>query len=192
MRKENKKKAVKKAVSKKAIKKTAPKKKNKGGRPALYKTPAEMQAKIDEYFETQVGVRVLKDEAGKPICNIMTGMPLTKEVPPTQSDMALYLGFSDRQSLYDNAKRSEEFSCTIKKAYTRIDAYAEKGLFVKGKPTGEIFYLKNRGWSAEENRTEKKKIEGNITVNDLSKLSDKQLKEMAKAAALDIDDGTEE
>lgn len=126
--------------------------KGPGGRPAMYQTPEEMQTKVDEYFETQVGIKVLKDKDGNIIYNVLTGEPIMEEVPPTQSDLALFLGFKDRQSLYDYAKRSEEFSCVIKKAGTRIDAYAERRLFTKPKPTGEIFYLKNRGWTAEEKR----------------------------------------
>ncbi|MGN0016032.1 MAG: terminase small subunit [Candidatus Avelusimicrobium sp.] len=190
MKKETPKKAVKKAASKKAIKNTAPKKtkKNKGGRPALYKTPQEMQVKIDEYFKLSEP-KILRVEGE--VMRDKNGNPLFEYNPPTVSGMALHLGFCDRASMYDYAKKPE-FTHTIKMAVTRIEQYAENAILTNSKPVGAIFWLKNHGWRAEEQREDKTKFEGSVTVNDLSKLSDKQLKEMAKAAALDIDDGTEE
>lgn len=188
MRKENQKKAVKKAVSKKAIKKAAPKKKNKGGRPAMYKTPQEMQAKIDEYLEN-CEPKLLKID-GQVMCD-KNGNPVWETNPPTVTGMALYLGFCNRLSMYDYAKKPE-FTDTIKRAVAGIEAYAERAILTGAKPVGAIFWLKNHGWRAEEQRDDKTKVVGSVTVNDLSKLSDKQLKEMAKAAALDIDDEPKE
>ena len=91
-----------------------------GGRPPKLKTAEELQKKIDEYF--------LQD---------------SKE--PTISGFALFLGFMDRQSIYDYESRGEEFSCTIKKGLARIESIHEKGLY-KPASTGHIFWLKNRGW----------------------------------------------
>lgn len=107
------------------------------GRPRMYETPEEMQVVIDEYFET---------------CD--------KDNPPTLTALALYLGYVDRQSLYDNENR-EGFTCTIKKAKSKIAAFAENQLMTRDKPTGAIFWLKNAGWS------DNKKIEhsGNIGIN---------------------------
>ena len=130
-------KAARKAPAKKLI-----------GRPALFRTPEEMQAKIDEYFATQVGDFPVRDEVGHQMYS-KAGVPLFKEQPPTVADMALFLGFSDRTSFYEYKTR-EDFSDTVKRAITRIEAYAERGVMVKDKPTGNIFWLKNHGWKAEE------------------------------------------
>lgn len=112
---------AKKTVRKK---KAAPKK--RGAKP-LFASAADMQQKIDLYFAT-------RDE----------------ENPPTYSGLALALGFCDRQSLYDYAARSEEFSCTIKKARARVDEAIEKmGMTGKGSASFLIFVLKNHGWTDE-------------------------------------------
>jgi hypothetical protein len=97
-------------------------KKNKGGRPRLFKTPEEMQVAIDNYFES-----------GEPI-----GI----------SRLAYALGFESRQSLYDYEK-SEQFSYTIKRAKLRVEMYYEDGLNGTS-PTGSIFALKNMGWSDKQ------------------------------------------
>lgn len=103
--------------------KTKAKKKNPGGRPRKYAEEEVLQQKIIEYF---------KDRAD----NMR---------PPTVAGLALWLGFADRQSMYDY-KKNEKFSCTIKKAVTMIEQYAEERLFGDGPHTGAIFWLKNHGW----------------------------------------------
>jgi hypothetical protein len=91
------------------------------GHPAKFKSPEEMQVEIDKYFADE-------EEPIKTMCGL-----------------AIALGFCDRQSIYDYAKR-EEYSCTIKAAMLRIEQGYEKR--VNGTtPTGPIFVLKNMGWS---------------------------------------------
>ena len=124
-------------------KKAAPKK--RGAKP-LFASAAEMQQKIDLFFAT-------RDE----------------ENPPTYSGLALALGFCDRQSLYDYAARSEEFSCTIKKARARVDEAIEKmGMTGKGSASFLIFALKNHGWT-DEIKAETKTTIVMKTVADLRK-----------------------
>jgi hypothetical protein len=108
---------------------------------AFYKTVKDLQAKIDEYFNVYCKDEVVKDKNGKPCVNTR-GALYIKYKPPTCSGLALYLGFADRQSLYDY-KKNEKYSCTIKKAISRIVEYAETQLFI-GNSTGAIFWLKNR------------------------------------------------
>lgn len=57
--------------------------------------------------------------------------------------MALYLGFADRQSLYDYEKK-RGFTCIIKRAKLALSEHHEKGLD-KDKCTGHIFWLKCNG-----------------------------------------------
>lgn len=103
-----------------------------------YKTVQELEAAIDEYFARR------------------------KEtfVPPTVAGLALWLGFEDRQSIYDYKERPA-FSCTIKRAITRIEEYAELQLLSgEGSATGAIFWLKNHGW--------KDKTEVDTNIKDYS------------------------
>lgn len=115
----------------------------KRGRPPKYDDPDKMQEKIDAYFNECCQDEVMKDEEGNILVDTK-GRPVIKYNPPTCADLAIYLGFVDRDSLYDYAKK-EDFSGTIKKAITKIEAYAEKQLYI-GNPTGAIFWLKNHGW----------------------------------------------
>ena len=92
------------------------------GRPAKYKTAEELQKAIDAYF-----------------------LELGDEMP-TVSGLAYYLGFADRNSIYDYS-RKDEFSRTIKRAVLGIERLYEAQL-VNGKANtaGVIFWLKNQGW----------------------------------------------
>lgn len=96
---------------------------NPVGRPRAYKTPQELEAAIDLYFITI-------EEKGR---------------PPTVSGLALALGFSSRQSIYDY-QNIKEFTYTIKRAITRIEDYCETQLLKGGRCTGAIFWAKNHGW----------------------------------------------
>ena len=95
------------------------------GRPLKYKTEEELQTAIDEYFKLN-------------------------RSSPTISGLALHLGFDSRKTFYNYQERPE-FLHTLKKARTRIEDVHEKRLFEQS-CTGSIFYLKNVGWTAEENK----------------------------------------
>ena len=131
---------------------------NKGGRPPFYKTPKDLQDKIDEYFEEKCKTIPILDEMGRPLVTTK-GIPVVEVNPPTVAGLALYLGFEDRRSIYDYANRNDEFSHTIKKAITRIEEYAEKQL-TSGAAVGAMFWLKNHGWIDKTNQ----EITGNVGV----------------------------
>ncbi|WP_428043426.1 terminase small subunit [Candidatus Avelusimicrobium faecicola] len=133
-------------ASRKAVRETPVQKPT--GRPAMFRTPEAMQAKIDEYFNSQVGQFPLLDRNGKQVYT-KAGVPLFEERPPTVSGLALFLGFADRYSLYEY-KQKAAFTFTVKRAIARIEHYAERGVMTRDKPTGAIFWLKNHGWTAEE------------------------------------------
>lgn len=88
------------------------------GRPALFKSPDELDELISNYFED--------------------------EKKPTITGLCLFLGFESRQSFYAYENKPE-FSYTIKKARTRIENTYEKMLHTNN-VTGAIFALKNFGW----------------------------------------------
>ena len=108
-----------------------------GGRPPKYKTPEELEAKIDEYFESGIPVKV------KVVGNTTVEVPV-----PTITGLALYLGFADRYSMYDYEKK-EEFSHSIKKARAFIEKHYEE-LLQSNNVTGAIFALKNFGWKDKQ------------------------------------------
>ena len=96
--------------------------KDKGGRPPMYKTPEEMQKKIDAYF-----ARCKEDE-----------------LFPTMSGLAYELEFTT-QALRDYEKK-DEFLCTVKRAKQFVEMAWEQAL-LSGKGSGPIFWLKNNaGW----------------------------------------------
>jgi hypothetical protein len=100
-----------------------------------FKSPEELQKKIDAYFNN--GVRSKTVLIGKD--KIPTEIPI-----PTISGLAYYLGFASRQSFYDYEKM-ENYSYTIKRARLFIETEYEMQLSV-GNTTGAIFALKNMGW----------------------------------------------
>lgn len=100
------------------------------GRPPHFASPELMQVAIDEFFE------------------------ITDHI--TITGLALHLGFVDRQSLYDYEKK-EEFTCTIKKARTRVEQWYERNL-MSASVTGSIFALKNMGWK------DKTEVDSNVNM----------------------------
>jgi hypothetical protein len=114
---------------------------NNGGAPSLFKTPEELQAKIDEYFNGGANKKLYPTALGGIV-----------EIPCyTLCGLAYFLGFEDRQSLYDYKERVE-FSCVIKKARLRIEMMYEENLNEKS-PAGSIFALKNMGWHDKQELT---------------------------------------
>jgi len=117
----------------------AKKKESIGGRPPIYKTPAELQKKIDEYFKNCPDKKILT------AFDKNSGEFVTYEIAtPIISGLVSFLGFESRQSFYDYEAKSE-FSYTIKKARLKIETEYEKQLYMD-KCTGAIFALKNLGW----------------------------------------------
>ncbi len=107
---------------------------NKGGHPALYNSPDELQKAIEDYFI---------NPPDKKTITIGTG---TIELPVfTMAGLAYALGFESRQSMYDYEDKVE-FSYIIKRARLRIEGNYEQNLQFNN-ATGSIFALKNMGWS---------------------------------------------
>jgi hypothetical protein len=129
------------------------KSKNPEGRPPFYKTPEELQKKIDKYFKTDALVSLGIVEEGKKEKTI-------KRYCPTITGLVIYLGFSSRDTFYEYEKKPE-FTDTIKKARTRVENAYER-LLHSPNCTGAIFALKNFGWidrqefarPKEENQTQ--------------------------------------
>lgn len=72
--------------------------------------------------------------------------------PPTVTGLALALGFTQRKSLIDYAKR-EGFADIIAMAKSRVEMYCEERLFDRDGVKGAMFSLQNNfGWAQEEKR----------------------------------------
>lgn len=132
---------------------------NKGGRPRLYSSPEEFDAKVDEYYHHC-------REAGEPI---------------TWTGLALYLGFSSRRAI-DEYEKYEGFSHSVKRAKLLVEWAYEKRV-LGNNAAGPIFVLKNMGWSDKQdiNHTSD---DGSMSPSiDASKLSSETLKEILAARA---------
>lgn len=119
----------------------------KPGRPPAYKTPEEMQEKIDEYF-TRCAGEMLRDEDGQPVYD-KWGQPVMINVrPPTVTGLALALGFTTRQALL-NYQAKPRFIDTVTRAKSRCEEYAESRLYDRDGSRGAMFSLTNnfKGWS---------------------------------------------
>ena len=124
-----------------------------------YKTPQEMEDKVVEYFKTcEPKLMTYEDSEGNEQPVMVKGEPYYKQEPPTKSGLALYLGFADRQSLYDYEKK-KGFTCIIKRAKLALSEHHEKGLD-KEKCTGHIFWLKCNGAKEPVNEWNDKTEEG--------------------------------
>lgn len=109
--------------------KKAPRKEpRKPGRPPIIETPEELTAAADRYFA---------------MCR------RTKQ-PPTITGLALFLGYTSRQSLIDAANsRDGLLSDAIKIQKSRVEEVYERNLH-GAKAVGSIFALKNFGWKDKQ------------------------------------------
>jgi len=91
-----------------------------------FKSPEELQKKIDKYFED---------------CK-------KNKEPVTITGLALALDMSSRQDLlnYSTKPGYEDFFDIVKKAKLRVENEIEKAVR-KSSRAGDIFILKNLGWS---------------------------------------------
>ena len=110
---------------------------DKRGRPLKFKSAAELEGKIEEYFAECV----------------RTGEPLTV------TGLALALD-TTRETLMDYQEKND-YSDAIKKAKLRIENAYEKRLIARGNG-GDIFALKQFGW---KDRTEQAvELSGNMSL----------------------------
>ena len=111
--------------------------KNKVGRPRHYNTPEDFDKKVLEYQT------YCKEE---------------KE-PVTWTGLALFLGFSSRQSI-DEYLKYDGFSDSVKRAKTFVEWHYEMKLH-SNTPSGSIFALKNFGWADKQDLTITEKVTDN-------------------------------
>ena len=134
---------------------------NPVGHPPIYKTPEELQKKIEEYFDGGYRTRQIR------VGNAKKGYEMIEVPVITISDLVIFLGFADRRSFYDYEER-KEFSYTIKRARAFIEREYEEQLSL-GNPTGAIFALKNFGWTDKQELEHSGRAGGPIETINLSK-----------------------
>jgi hypothetical protein len=117
--------------------------KNPVGRPRLYKSPEEFDAKVEAYQD-------YCKETGEPV---------------TWTGLALFMGFAARACI-DEYANYDGFSYSVKRAKTFIEWHYEMRL-CGDKPTGAIFALKNFGWQ------DKSEVVQDVTVRDGETLAEK-------------------
>lgn len=125
-------KTTKKVKTKKATPKRKAKQPGQVTKAFKFATPAEMQAKIDDYFK-------------KPPTRKATIGQTSFDVPCiTIMGLVLHLGFKDKGDFYNQAKRTG-FEPVVATARSRVEHEYEK-LLQGQNVTGAIFALKNFGW----------------------------------------------
>lgn len=114
------------------------------GRPALFNTVEELEAKIQEYFDSLNGEFHYEADP-EDESNDIKVYDRDPE-PPSITGLCLFLGFESRQSFHDYGN-NPEFSYTIKRARLMIEhKYELSGQYAKN-PAFQVFALKNLGWS---------------------------------------------
>lgn len=132
--------------------------------PPTFKTPEELENKIDDYFNN--GVRVKEYIIGRVPNQTTVKIPV-----PTITGLCYYLGFASRQSFYDYEKNTN-YSYTIKRARLFIEQEYEEQL-QHGNTTGAIFALKNMGWKDSQSLEHTGKDGGPIeTTTNAAKVID--------------------
>ena len=107
-----------------------------GGRPRLFKSPEEMQKRVDDYFENPPMVKV-------PVSGKLEKYPVI-----TVSGLVMALGFTERHGLDNYEGYGEEFYSTVKNAKSRIAEYYEaQGQYGNGRCSS--FMLNNLGFSSK-------------------------------------------
>jgi len=119
------------------------------GRPMLFKTPDELQSKIDDYFAD------------------------TEFFEYTVTGLALYLG-TTRETLDDYQAR-DDYRDIVKMAKLKVENSYELSLRKSGR-TGDIFALKNFGWKDKvehdlNNPDGHLNAFGGLTIEELRKLA---------------------
>ena len=136
------------------------------GRPLKYKTVAELEAAVKDYFKKCKG-EILKNKNGAPRLNKFGEPIVLNAEPPTVTGLALHLGFTNRQSLL-NYQGKKEFLDTITRAKSFCESYAESRLFDREGARGAEFSLRcNFRWNDKQSETE-----NSNTIEDLLSLAE--------------------
>ena len=140
---------------------------NQIGSKPRYKTPEEMQEKIDAYFEECKGT-LLTDSDGNPIIDRWGEPVYVNRKPPTITGLALALGFKTRRALL-LYQAKKDFQDVVLEAKSRVELYNEEMLYSRDGAKGAMFNLSRNfaGWQAEKD--EEAKGPAVAIINDIPK-----------------------
>lgn len=132
--------------------------KHPGGRPRKFKNTEDMQAAINDYFESCFQIVEIKTGEGE---NQTIETKRVQMQAFTIAGMAYHLGFLDRGALSEYERRDDEFSPLIKRARLKIEAQVE-GILLDptARATGAIFWAKNH--ASYVDRQEVKHVDGGL------------------------------
>lgn len=125
------------------------------GRPPKYDTPEQLYEKIRQYFDTcKPEPMTYEGEDGErlPLLD-KSGKPVMIEHKPTIAKMALFLGYSSRQSIYDLKAKNDSFAYIVESAMTQIEGEHEENLFTSANG-GSKFWLTNNARYSDKQTVE--------------------------------------
>lgn len=129
-----------------------------------YESVEQIERLIEAYFESCKG-EILRDKDGRIVFNQKDGTPIwVGRRTPTIPGLALALGFSSKQSLYDY-KAKKEFLDSISRAQTRVEQYTAEKLFDRESQRGAQFVLEY-GFRYRRDTESEKKDESQRIVMD--------------------------
>lgn len=135
-----------------------------------FKTPAEMQTKIDEYFESCEG-EILRDADDNPMIDRQGQAIIIGAKPPTIAGLTRALGFTNKNALnnYHSRRNPKEFITVIEKARLRIEEYNESRLYDRdGAKGAELSLRVNFGWNSIDDKKKEGESGARITIiNDV-------------------------
>lgn len=105
---------------------------------AKYGKPEEMEKRIDEYFAQFEKPEPLTDDEGRVKLD-KYGRAVMKDKAPTQAGLTLYLGFSDRRTMWGYGDKPS-FARVIQKAKTLLEKHLEE-YAIFGRNSGVVPYL---------------------------------------------------
>lgn len=111
-----------------------------------FKTPHELQALVDDYFNSLEPERLVDNEGG--MIKDKNGVPLMSDrKPATIASLAYAIGLTSKDELA-KLKESKKYEYVIKRALLRTEAYMERLLFDKS-ASGGAKYLLQEGFGHE-------------------------------------------
>lgn len=139
------------------------------GRPPKYKTVAEMQERIDQYFRDCDGYPIT-DRDGSTVYD-KHGNPAMRSTPYTITGLSLALGFTSRHALL-GYEAKDEFAHTIARAKARVEAFAEGKLFESGIANGAKFALGNNFYNWADKQEVKSEVDATVKVELAGELTE--------------------
>ena len=119
------------------------------------KTPEQLQALVDAYFEECAGVatrtkdgNLVVNEYGRVCYDIAPH-------PPTMAGLSYFCGFAYQEGFGRQKRRGAAFKAVVDRARLRVENYLETALYDRNSISGAKFNLIcNFGWNAKDDEPE--------------------------------------